>query len=255
VNIGETLARARQEAGLTITQVSARTRIRETVVRAIERNDFSVCGGNFYARGHIRGVARAVGVDAEPLVAEYDETHGGAPQAVSAMQAFEPSTPVSFAERRSPNWGAAMVIALVLVVAYGVIRVVGVDDNKSVGATGSQVDAPQASATAGRRSPDAVGQAPATRAPEPREEVTVRVRARRDSWLNVRNEKGKLLFSGIVRQGSTREWTAKKRIRLLIGYPRGIVLTVNGKNLGSPRQDPGRRVTIRSYDLDDPKKE
>jgi Domain of unknown function (DUF4115) len=189
------------------------------------------------------------------MVHEYDETHGGAPQALPATQAFEPSTPVGFTERRTPNWSAAMAIALILVVAYAVIRVVGVDDNKSVGTAGAQVDQPQATATASRPS-DAVGQAPATKPaePEPRKEVTVKVKAKRDSWLNVKNEKGKLLFSGIVREGSTMEWTAKKRIRLLIGYPRGITLTVNGKNLGSPRQDPGRRVTIRSYDRDEPEK-
>ena len=45
VSIGETLARARQDAGLSITQISQRTRIRETVIRSIENDDFSpLCG-------------------------------------------------------------------------------------------------------------------------------------------------------------------------------------------------------------------
>ena len=75
VSIGEALAAARRQSGLTITQVSQRTRIRETIIRGIERDDFSACGGDFYARGHIRAIARAAGADPEPLVREYDSSH------------------------------------------------------------------------------------------------------------------------------------------------------------------------------------
>jgi cytoskeletal protein RodZ len=72
VSIGGALAEARQLAGLTVADVSARTRIRQPIIRAIERDDFGPCGGDFYARGHIRAIARAVGTDAEPLIREYD---------------------------------------------------------------------------------------------------------------------------------------------------------------------------------------
>lgn len=72
MSIGAALADARQRAGLTVAQVSERTRIRETVIRGIERDDYSGCGGDFYARGHIRGIAKSVGADPGPLVEEYD---------------------------------------------------------------------------------------------------------------------------------------------------------------------------------------
>jgi hypothetical protein len=72
VSIGAALTEARQRAGLTVAQVSERTRIRETVIRGIERDHYSGCGGDFYARGHIRGIAKAVGADPGPLIEEYD---------------------------------------------------------------------------------------------------------------------------------------------------------------------------------------
>lgn len=72
--IGEALAEARRRAGLTVTQVSQRTRIRETIIRGIESDDYSACGGDFYARGHIRAIARVVGADPAPLIEEYDRT-------------------------------------------------------------------------------------------------------------------------------------------------------------------------------------
>ena len=73
MSIGAELAEARRQAGLTIEQVSQRTRIRAAIIEGIERDDFSVCGGDFYARGHIRAIARAAGADPEPLVREYDD--------------------------------------------------------------------------------------------------------------------------------------------------------------------------------------
>ena len=70
--IGETLARARHQAGLTVAQVSRQTRIRATIIREIEADDYSECGGDFYTRGHIRAIAKVVGADPEPLIQEYD---------------------------------------------------------------------------------------------------------------------------------------------------------------------------------------
>lgn len=72
MRIGETLAMARQQAGLSVAQVSERTRIRESIISSIERGDFSACGGDFYARGHIRAIAKVVGADGEPLIRDYD---------------------------------------------------------------------------------------------------------------------------------------------------------------------------------------
>src|SRR5205807_220842 len=84
VPIGEALTRARQRAGLSVAQVSERTCIREAIIRAIEQDDFSVCGGDFYARGHIRAIAKVVEADPSPLIGEYD-TVRRAPGAMAAV--------------------------------------------------------------------------------------------------------------------------------------------------------------------------
>ena len=99
--IGETLAEARRQAGLTVTQVSERTRIRETIIRGIEDDDFSSCGGDVYARGNIRSIAKVVGTDSEPLIREYDAVHR-APGALSAVSLGElVSTSVQAPQRRA----------------------------------------------------------------------------------------------------------------------------------------------------------
>jgi cytoskeletal protein RodZ len=75
VSIGPALADARWRAHLTVSEVSRETRIREAIIWGIEKDDFSACGGDAYARGHIRAIARAVGTDPDPLIQEYDATH------------------------------------------------------------------------------------------------------------------------------------------------------------------------------------
>jgi peptidoglycan/xylan/chitin deacetylase (PgdA/CDA1 family) len=55
-----------------VNDVSRRTRIKAAINRGIERGDYSACGGDFYARGHIRAIARAVGAAPGPLIADYD---------------------------------------------------------------------------------------------------------------------------------------------------------------------------------------
>jgi hypothetical protein len=77
VSIGEALASARRRAGLSVPQVSQQTRIRETIVAGIEGDDYSACGGDFDARGHIRGIAAAIGADPEPLIEQYDSVRLG----------------------------------------------------------------------------------------------------------------------------------------------------------------------------------
>jgi helix-turn-helix protein len=77
VTIGEALAGARNKAGLSIDEVSERTRIRETVIRDIEQDDYAACGGDLYVRGYVRVIASVVGIDAQPLIREYDLAHSG----------------------------------------------------------------------------------------------------------------------------------------------------------------------------------
>ncbi|GGP93304.1 cytoskeletal protein RodZ [Actinomadura coerulea] len=247
MSIGETLAEERQRAGLSVTQVSLQTRIRETVVRGMEADDFSACGGNFYARGHIRSISRVIGIDPEPLVAEFDAAHGGAPQPVSAVSAFEPEQPVAFRERRSPNWSAAMALALTLVVVYGIVQVVG------HGGGGERRTARQVAGTPAPSPAPAAPAAPKSSAPvaeAPRTKVEVRVEAKRATWLNVQGDQGRSLFSGMLREGDQKSFSAKKKVRLVIGVGGSVNLTVNGKDLGSPGK--GKGVQRLTFDRGDP---
>ncbi len=100
MDIGPALAEARTKAGMTIEDVSERTRIRGKLIRDIEHDDYSACGGDFYTRGHIRAIAKAVGADPAPLIEQYDGNAAAAaappavpdPEPVTKPQSTWPST-------------------------------------------------------------------------------------------------------------------------------------------------------------------
>ncbi|GAA2790593.1 helix-turn-helix transcriptional regulator [Nonomuraea dietziae] len=120
--IGTVLAEARHTAGLTVAQLSGVTKIREALLYAIERDDFSLCGGDFYIRGHIKAISKAVGLDPEAMVHLYNEQHGGLPRPVKAATVFQSSKGVKLRERGSPNWTMALGVALAIVVVSGSSR-------------------------------------------------------------------------------------------------------------------------------------
>jgi cytoskeletal protein RodZ len=240
VSIGDALADARRQAGLTITQVSQRTCIRETIIRGIEHGDFSACGGDFYARGHIRSVARAVGADDEELIREYDAAHG-APQAIRAADVFEPATPIRIKERRRPNWSLAMVLVLAVVAGYGIYRVVDSATAHSARAQASSGQLPREHQT----HPAAAASTPAATPPPPvvNPNVVISLTAIQDCWVEFTRPDGRFLSQAYVVGGSSKTWTFARAVHMDIGNPGGIVLTVNGKKLGSPGAT-GQPVTL-----------
>jgi cytoskeleton protein RodZ len=74
--IGDTLSEARTRRGVDLEEIQAATGIRPRYLRAIEQEDWDVLPEEFYARSFIRKYAVFLGVDPEPLVAEYRSQRG-----------------------------------------------------------------------------------------------------------------------------------------------------------------------------------
>ena len=72
VSVGAMMSAARVAAQMSIRDVAALTKIRPTILTAMEADDFSLCGGTVYAKGQVRSIALAVGADPAPILAEFD---------------------------------------------------------------------------------------------------------------------------------------------------------------------------------------
>ena len=239
-SIGRQLARARIDAGLTVDQVSTRTRIRVPIVHAIESDDFERCGGAFYARGHLRLLAREVGLDGEALVARYDAEHGGAP--VRPTGPLVDSGPIKVRDHNRPNWTAAMVVAILAVVALIGYNLVGSSSPGGDQPGAASAPLPSAVSAPATTAPSAQPPAPESSAgaiaAAPADKVTVKLVAGPDkSWVTAKDGNGKSLFSNNLEAGQDQTFTDPKKITLVIGNAGAVHLFVNGKDLGPAGQD------------------
>ncbi|MZD09196.1 DUF4115 domain-containing protein [Streptomyces sp. SID5785] len=253
-SIGRVLQQARVDAGLSVDEISQSTRVRIPIVQAIELDDFSRCGGDVYARGHIRTLARAVGVDPEPLLEQYGAEHGGPVAPTPATPLFE--TERIRSEPRRPNWTAAMVAAIVAVIAFvGYTAVGGGDDGDSQQAaegstpsTSKPAPKPSHSEKPAEPKPDPSDSAIAA---APQDKVTVKISAPDGrSWISAKDHNGRILFDGLLEQGQSKTFQDSQKVDLVLGDAGAIQLFVNGKQIEDEFQ-PGQ-VERLTYTKGDP---
>ncbi len=138
MSIGATLAAARRHAGLTVAEVSQRTRVRENIIEDIEQDHYAACGGDFYARGHIRAIAEAVGTDSGPLIEEFDERWRSSPE-ITAAEVFQPSMPLRKRERRRVRWTGILAVLVLAVLGFAIYKfVAGAGHSQRAAAATSQ---------------------------------------------------------------------------------------------------------------------
>ncbi|MHC3474263.1 helix-turn-helix domain-containing protein [Streptomyces sp. 7R007] len=236
LSVGRALKQARIEAGLTVDDVSNATRVRIAIVHAIEADDFAPCGGDVYARGHIRTLAKAVHLDPAPLLAQFDADHGGRPAPTPAAPLFEAER--IRPERRGPNWTAAMVAAIVAVVGFvGFTAFKGGDDGgaKSQVAEGSTPTVSKSASPTPKNSKSATPKSDPSDsaiAAAPQDKVTVQVSAADGkSWISAKDHNGRLLFDGLLQQGDSKTFQDSDKINLVLGDAGAIQLYVNGKKI------------------------
>ena len=71
LSLGEKLRQAREERGISISEVAEQTRISPHYLKSIENNDFKILPGGIFNKGFIKSFARYVGVDESEAVEDY----------------------------------------------------------------------------------------------------------------------------------------------------------------------------------------
>ncbi|MEV0780400.1 helix-turn-helix domain-containing protein [Streptomyces sp. NPDC050428] len=251
-SVGHVLQQARSAAGMTVEQVSASTRVRVPIVQAIEEDDFSRSGADVYARGHIRMLARAVGIDPEPLVRQYDSEHGGRPAPTPAAPLFEAER--IRPERRRPNWTAAMVAAIVAVIGFVGFTMFNGTEDEGQGKQVAEGPAPE------KTGPKPSASKPADPKPDPSDsaiaaapadKVTVKLSAVEDkSWISAKSPNGELIFDGLLLKGESKTFQDDEQIDFILGNAGVIDIFVNGKQVDKDFK-PGQ-VERPSYTKGDP---
>jgi cytoskeletal protein RodZ len=247
MSLGSLIAKARKDAGLSLEDLAAKTNIRISVLSEIEKDNFSHCGGETYARGHVRNIASILKADQKEFIRLYEEEQGGEVRSMKDLL-VENSVMRLPAEARKVSWKVLVMISVVSLFAVGIAQVVisNVNTNEVVSASPSASASPTADETAAQ-SPSAEPSAESTFSTGTGVEVVIdAVRAK--SWLFVSDDAGRVLFSGQVSRGSAKIFSSDSQLNFKVGNAGGVDLKVNGKKVPSIGVD-GEVVSV-SYGVD-----
>jgi cytoskeleton protein RodZ len=243
MSLGSLIAKARKDAGLSLEDLAAKTNIRISVLSEIEKNNFSHCGGETYARGHVRNIAAILKADQKEFIRLYEEEQGGETRSIKDLL-IENSVMRLPAEARKVSWKVLVLISVVslFVVGIGQVVISNFNTNDVVGAAPSASASPTAA-----ESPSAEPSAESTFSSGTGVEVVINA-VRAKSWLFVSDASGRTLFSGQVSRGAVKVFSSDSQLNLKVGNAGGVDLKVNGKKVEAIGVD--AEVVSVSYGVD-----
>ena len=250
MSLGSLISKARKDAGLSIDDLSAATNVRGTLLREMEADNFSQCGGETYARGHLRNIAIKLNVDPQIFLTAFEDEQMHVDRTMQDLF-VENNVMREPKEVRKVSWKVLATISVASLFVAGLAQFI-VTDN-------STPDIPVAveETATPTESPEATPAPTSTEEVTPTEEATVSTgqgvevvinAVRAKSWLFVSDSSGRVLFSGQIARGVTKTFSSDLTLNLKIGNAGGVDLSVNGKKIDSVGAD-GQVVSV-SYGVD-----
>ena len=226
MNLGEVLNSARTAAGLSLDDLAAITSVRAGLLDDMERNDFSHCGGDIYARGHLRNIAPKLGLDAAQLVDLYNAEHSVESRSINEMLAENNVTRVPM-EKKSLSWKVPAAFSLAILLTLGIAQIVYSNLNSSNSTTATPIEStsPSANPSAEPTPSSSTSELPATGG------VTLSITAARGNSLIDIVVDGEHVDKGSIFQGESKSFEATTSISVFFSNPAGLDVTVNGELL------------------------
>jgi cytoskeletal protein RodZ len=235
MSLGSVISASRNAAGMSIDQLAEATSVRPGLLREMENDNFVNCGGETYARGHLRNIAVALKVNPETFLSLYIEEqsveHRKMQDLLTETNVLKPPK-----ERKSVSWKTLASISLSCIVIAGVAQIV-ISNSKTVTVERISVK-PTPSLSPSESASSAESSSPSASAQPVEVEMTgaivVEISASRGkSWIFANDATGKTLFSGQLRLGSIRTIASDAIINVRVGNAGALDLTVNGKKMDS----------------------
>lgn len=222
MNLGELLQSAREESRLSLDDLARATSIRSGLLAQMERNDFSQCGGDIYAKGHLRNIAPLIGLEAGKLINLYNQEHSIESRSLNDLLAENSITKVPV-EKKTISWKTPAAVSIFALIIFIIVRIII-----------SNVDS--SSPAIANPSPTATVSATPSPSPEASTEpglsgVKLSISAPRGSSLIHIVADGQTLEKGSIFQGESKSFEAATSISIYFSNPAGLDVTLNGELL------------------------
>jgi cytoskeleton protein RodZ len=228
MTLGSTIRDAREAARLSIESLSGSTSIRIGLLTEMENNNFSHCGGDTYARGHLRNIAAKVGIDPQIFIDLYNEEHSTEHRAIQDLLAENNVMQVP-REQKKISWKVPATISVAILLVIGVVQIV-ISNQSGTSSTTPSVEASQSASPTASTSVSAAPSSETT-IPARTEPITLKIVASRgNSYIDIVVD-GEHVSKGSLFQGETKSFTGQTAISIYLSNPAGLDLTLNGKAL------------------------
>jgi len=250
MSLGSLISKARKDAGLSIDDLSAATNIRGTLLREMEANNFSQCGGETYARGHLRNIAIKLSIDPQIFLTAFEDEQMHVDRTMQDLL-VENNVMREPKEVRKVSWKVLVTISVASLFVAGLAQIIVSNDS------GPDIPVAVEESVTPTASPDVTPEPTATEEVVPTDEATISTgqgvevvigAIRAKSWLFVSDSTGRVLFSGQLTKGVTKTFSSGAQLNLKIGNAGGVDLSVNGKKIDSVGAN-GQVVSV-SYGVD-----
>jgi cytoskeletal protein RodZ len=236
MTLGSTIRDAREAARLSIESLSDSTSIRIGLLTEMENNNFSHCGGDTYARGHLRNIAAKVGIDPQVFIDLYNEEHSAEHRAIQDLLAENNVMQVP-REKKKISWKVPATISVSILLVIGIVQIVISNQSSTTSSTPavevSQSAEPAATASVAESPTPAATATPSTSATTPTRSGPITlaiVAARGNSYIDIVVD-GKHVSKGSLFQGDSKSFQGNTAISIYLSNPAGLDLTLNGKAL------------------------
>jgi cytoskeletal protein RodZ len=248
MSLGALIAKTRTDARLTVEDLSKLTNIPTTLLRDMENNNFAKCGGETYARGHLRNIASKVGID-ERIFLDLFESEVTAPAKPIRELLNQNNVTTPYQEPRRISWKILAAGSAAALILFAGVQIFFLDSENANEPVIVVTTAATPSSSASKSVASSSASPSSSESVEVAGGVTVEVSASRGtSWLFATNENGEVLFSGQIRVGASKTFTENSQVNLRIGNAGGVDILVNGKDVGSVGAD--REVVNLTYNAD-----
>ena len=247
MSLGTSIKESRKRVGMSIEKLAERTSIRATLLRDFESDDFSKCGGDTYARGHVRNIANALSVEPTGFLDLYvaEQTKVQRPM-YDLLLENKVTPPINQKSRLSLKMLSTISASAVVLVVGGQIAYTNFAPSK--GSSTKSLILSTSPATTASPTPTTTPSVPdsAVSATPVAGALNVAVTATRgDSWLSVSNSAGASLFSGRLVRGQSQIFSDGVSLNIRYGSAGAVDVVVNG----TPTPVPGSmgEVVDRTY--------